>query len=188
MPSVYADNLTVRDGRTQYFSVNKLGDGGYTDRWIKFKVGPLPLFLPNTQARIRAVRFHDVHHVLTEYSTSWAGEAEISAWEIASDCAHNYVVWFINLQVMAIGLLLNPAGVYRAFVCGRHRTNLYRAELNDALFSTPIGELRQRLGLTTSPPRAEGNDRLAFVGWSLCGALMLATPLLGALMGLSMLS
>ncbi len=50
MPSVYADNLTVRDGRTQYFALNKLGDGGYTDRWVRFKVGPLPLFFPNTQA------------------------------------------------------------------------------------------------------------------------------------------
>ncbi|MCY4389718.1 MAG: hypothetical protein OXC18_21685 [Desulfurellaceae bacterium] len=185
--SQYADNLTVRDGRTQYFRVNKLGDGGYSDRWIRFKVGPLPLFLPNTQARIRAVRFHDIHHVLTEYTTSWTGEAEISAWEISSNCAHHYAAWFLNLQVTAIGLLLNPAAVYRAFVRGRHCTNLYRAELNDALFSTPIGELRQRLGLTTSPPRAEGADRLAFVGWSLCGALMLATPLLIGLVGLSVL-
>ncbi len=89
---------------------------------------------------------------------------------------------------MAIGLLLNPAAVYRAFVRGRHCTNLYRAELNDALFSTPIGELRQRLGLTTAPPRAEGNDRLAFVGWSLCSALMLATPLLVGIAVLSLLS
>ncbi len=187
MPSVYADNLTVRDGRTQYFALNKLGDGGYTDRWVRFKVGPLPLFFPNTQARIRAVRFHDIHHVLTEYSTSWAGEAEISAWEIVSDCAHHYAAWFLNLQAMAIGLLLDPAAVYGAFVRGRHCTNLYRAELNDALFSTPIGELRQRLGLTTAPPRAEGKDRLAFVGWSLCGSLMLATPLLGGIAVLSLL-
>ena len=186
--SLYADHLTVRDGRTQYFRVNKLGDGGYTDRWIRFKVGPLPLLLPNTQARVRAVRFHDIHHILTEYPTSWAGEAEISAWEIASDCAHHYVAWFLNLQVMAIGLVLNPAAVYQAFVCGRYCTNLYRAELNDALFSTPIGELRQRLGLTILAPRAEGNDKLAFVGWSLCGALMLATPLLVGLVGLSVLT
>ena len=88
---------------------------------------------------------------------------------------------------MVIGLVLNPATVSQAFVCGRYCTNLYRAELNDTLFSTPIGELRQRLGLTTSPPRAEGKDRLAFVGWSLCGALMLATPLLGVIVGLSIL-
>ena len=150
--------------------------------------GPLPLFFPNTQARIRAVRFHDIHHVLTEYPTSWTGEAELSAWEIASDCAHHYAAWFINLQVMAIGLLLNPAAVYQAFIRGRHGTNLYRAELNDALFSTPIGELRQRLGLTTSPPRAEGKDRLAFIGWSLGSVLTLATPLLVGLVGLSVLT
>lgn len=185
--SLYANSLTVRDGRTQYFRINKLGDGGYTDRWIRFKVGPLPLFLPNTQARIRAVRFHDIHHVLTEYSTSWSGEAEISAWEIASDCAHHYAAWFLNLQVLAVGLLLNPAAVYRAFIRGRHCTNLYRAELNEAMFSTPIGELRHRLGLTTLPARARGNDRLAFVGWSLCGVLTFATPLLGVIMGLSIL-
>ena len=185
--SRYADHLTVRDGRTQYFRVNKLGDGGYTDRWVKFKVGPLPLFFPNTQARVRAVRFHDIHHVLTEYRTSWAGEAEVAAWEIASGCAHHYAAWFFNLQAMAIGLLLKPAAVYQAFVRGRHCTNLYQAELSEALFSTPIGELRHRLGLAPSPPRAEGADRLTFVGWALCGTLMLATPLLVGLVGLSVL-
>ena len=183
----YADHLTVRDGRTQYFRVNKLGDGGYSDRWIRFKVGPLPCLLPNTQARVRAVRFHDVHHVLTEYGTSWAGEAEISAWEIASGCAHHYAAWGINLQIMALGLLLNPTAMYRAFVRGRHCTNLYRAELNEALLSTPIRALRQRLGLTTSPPQAKSGDRLAFVGWSLCGVLTLATPFLVGLAGLSVL-
>ena len=185
--SRYADHLTVRDARTQYFRVNKLGDGGYTDRWIRFKSGPLTLFLPNAQARIRAVRFHDVHHVLTEYPTSWSGEAGISAWEIASDCTHNSVAWFINLQVMAIGLLLNPVAEYRAFIRGRHCTNLYRSELNDALFSTSIGALRHRLGLTTLLSRTRGSDRLAFVGWSLCGVLMLAALLLGVIVGLSIL-
>ena len=56
----YADELRLVDARAQYFSANHLGDGGYSARWVKFKVGPLRFHIPNTQARVAAVRFHDL--------------------------------------------------------------------------------------------------------------------------------
>src|SRR5215470_18087947 len=83
MPS-YADSLTLRDARAQYFTENNFGDGGYTAKWVKVQAGPIPIYFPNTAARVHAVRFHDLHHVATEYKTTWTGEAEIGAWEIAS--------------------------------------------------------------------------------------------------------
>jgi hypothetical protein len=70
-------------------------------RWVKLQAGPIPLYLLNTKARVAAVRFHDIHHVVTAYNTTWTGEAEIGAWEIASGCAYHYAAWLLNLQAMA---------------------------------------------------------------------------------------
>jgi hypothetical protein len=53
---------------------------------VKLNSGRLKLAFPNTQARIRAVRYHDLHHVVTDYETNWKGESEIGAWEVATGC------------------------------------------------------------------------------------------------------
>lgn len=37
---------------------------------------------PNPPSRQLAVRFHDLHHVVTGYGTDPAGEAEVSMWEL----------------------------------------------------------------------------------------------------------
>ena len=33
-------------------------DGGYSDKWVRLKLGPISLYIPNTAARVRAVRIH----------------------------------------------------------------------------------------------------------------------------------
>ena len=74
----YDEGLTMREARALYFEVNRFGaDGGYGDAWVDFKLGPLPVPFPNTRARVRAVRYHDLHHVLTGYDTNAIGEFEI---------------------------------------------------------------------------------------------------------------
>ncbi len=45
----YELTMTVRDARAQYFEDNNFGvDGGYGDKWVKLKLGPVPLVIPNT--------------------------------------------------------------------------------------------------------------------------------------------
>ena len=75
----YDNAMSVRDARDKYFADNGFGDGGYHDRWVRFKIGPLPVAIPNTASRKRAVRLHDLHHVATGYDTDLRGEAEIEA-------------------------------------------------------------------------------------------------------------
>ena len=54
----YAADQTLREGRAAYFAENGFGaDGNYAARWVKLKLGPLPVGFPNTDARRRAVRF-----------------------------------------------------------------------------------------------------------------------------------
>ena len=68
--TLYDPQLTLRNARGRYFEINNFNDGGYDDRWLKMKAGPIPISFPNTKARVRAVKFHDLHHVLTEYPTT----------------------------------------------------------------------------------------------------------------------
>src|SRR6478672_10226781 len=117
---IYPADMTLGEARKRYFEIAGFGDGGYDEFWIKVKVWRLPIWLPNTKGRVAAVKLHDLHHVLTEYPTTWAGEAEISAWEIGSGGLHRYFAgWWLDLMNVAQGLLVNPRGLYHGFMRGR---------------------------------------------------------------------
>jgi hypothetical protein len=139
---------TVRAAREQYFRVLGVANGGYDDRWVHVRVGPAGFCFPNTRGRVRAVKLHDLHHILTEYETTWTGEAQIAAWEIASNCRRYYIGWLLNFGALAIGILIAPRLVYRAFVRGRHTRNLYAGEFNESLLDRKVGDLRAELGLS----------------------------------------
>lgn len=115
---------------------------------MKLKVRDVVVFaFPNTQARLRAVRVHDIHHVLTGYDTTWSGEAEIAAWELASGCGRYYAAWVLNLAALAVGLIVCPRRTFAAFRRGRVSENLYPAGFSDELLDATVGELRRRLRL-----------------------------------------
>ncbi|HEV2802392.1 MAG TPA: hypothetical protein VGW12_18110 [Pyrinomonadaceae bacterium] len=169
--SLYSPELSLRAARERYFEINRFADGGYEEGWVKMKAGPFPVWFPNTVARVKAVKFHDLHHVLTEYPTTWRGEAEIGAWEVATGCAAHYQAWLLDLLAFAIGLAINPRGVYLAFMRGRRTRNLYRTVFSDELLARRVGDVRRELALDKSdaaPPTSA--DRRAFVFWSLVSA------------------
>jgi ubiquinone biosynthesis protein Coq4 len=140
--------VLVREARARYFAENALGDGGYRDRWVVLRVAGVPAFVfPNTRERVRSVRIHDVHHVLTGYATTWRGEAEIAAWELASGCRDHWAAWGLDLSAALIGLCIAPRAVWRAFRRGRACRNLYEREWDDGILERRVGELRRELGL-----------------------------------------
>jgi hypothetical protein len=175
----YDDALGVRAARARYFESNGFGDGGYDAKWVKLALGPVPFAIPNSAARVRAVRLHDLHHVATEYDTSVLGEAEIGAWEIGGSCHGFVAAWILNLYAMVLGFWIDPGAVYRAFVRGRHTRNLYAGVWDEALLDQRVGELREQLRLAARPTPATPADRAAFVGFALAAsALSLATSAL----------
>ena len=161
----YDDTLTLGEGRDLYFQANGLGEGGYADRWVRLMAGPLPIYFPNSQARVRALKLHDLHHLLTEYDTTWVGEAEIAAWELTSGCARHYPAWLLNLNGMAIGLFLNPRKVFEAYRRGRQSRCLYQGEFHQEMLAQRLGAMRTELGLrrAAAPPRA--GDNVGFAAW-----------------------
>lgn len=141
-------NLSVRVARAGYFAENGFGDGGYENRWVVLRAFGLPvLVFPNTKQRVRSVRIHDLHHVLTGYTTSWRGEGEIAMWELASGCRDHIAAWGLNLGAAGVALWIAPRALWRAFRRGRASRNLYAREWDDAVLERRLGELRHELGL-----------------------------------------
>jgi hypothetical protein len=169
--SRYDEALTLGDARDRYFAENGFS-ASYDDRWVKLRLGSRQVpVLPNTKARIVAVRVHDLHHVATDYGTTWVGEGEISAWELASGCGPYLAAWVLNLAGFGIGFFLSPRRMLRAFVRGRHSKNLYGEGFDALRLSQRVGDLRHELGLDAPEPRATLLDVLAFAGWVLLGML-----------------
>ncbi|MEJ7671738.1 MAG: hypothetical protein WKF59_03300 [Chitinophagaceae bacterium] len=97
MDNEFNNELILKDALQLYFSKYHFENGGYHLKWFKIKVGPIYIPLPNTKARIDAVKIHDIHHILTEYKATLKGEAEIGAWELAWGCGKYYVAWILNM-------------------------------------------------------------------------------------------
>lgn len=184
----YGPELTLREARSLYFELNDFKDGGYGEAWVKMKAGPVPIWFPNTRARVRAVKFHDLHHVLTEYPTTWRGEAEIGAWEVASGCWLHYPAWVLDLEALAIGLVIHPRGVFRAFVRGRRSRNLYRREFEEALLDERVGEMRRELGIPETYCEPTTADKLSFAAWSLVSVGVFTGALLTVLVPVALLA
>ena len=178
--------MSLRDARTLFFERGNLGaDGGYSRRWVRVESKPIAFYFPKCRSRVAAARLHDLHHIAAEYDTDWAGEAEIAAWEIASGCTHYYIAWILNLGAFAVGLIVAPKSLFRAFVRGRHaRTNLYHTGLSELqLDEVIVGILRARLAVGALSVKASARDVAMFSVWSAAATLWLLVPLVAIGLG-----
>src|SRR5919112_2557509 len=147
----FPPELTLGEARARLFALSGFPpDGGYGDDWVVLKLWRIPLAFPNTAGRRRAVRFHDLHHVLTEYPTTWRGEFETAAWEVAGGVNRYWEGWLLDLLGFAAGLFVWPRRVYRAFMRGRRSTNLYFEAWDDSILDRRVGDERRRLRLDSA--------------------------------------
>ena len=153
-----SDSQTLREGRNIYFAEHGLpADGGYEDPLVVFRVKGIPVFaFPNTADRKAAVPFHDLHHVVTGYGTSPVGEAEIGAWELASDCSASRAATLLNLEAFSMRFFYRER-IFAAFMRGRRSENLYGRAYDDALLETRVAQMREELGIDAPerPPTPE---------------------------------
>ena len=166
--SDYPSNLRLKEALPILYA--KLGqgdDGGVNARWIKVYFGKFYVPIPNFPARKKAVRFHDVHHILTGYPTTWKGETEIGAWEVATGGGTYIATWIFDLGIFATGLFLHPVATFRAFVKGLRSKSFYNDEYTyEEVLEMTIGEAQSLLKIT--PPNqspATITDVLSFIGW-----------------------
>jgi hypothetical protein len=176
---IYSDTLTVGEGLEKYLSHFGLGDGGYNNPvftlpflWI------ITLKFPNIPLRVKAVKFHDIHHVLTEYPTGFRGEAEIGAWEIASGCGKYWPAWVLNFAAFVNGIVFFPGSTFRAFVRGRRSDNLFHQQEYQNILCHHVGDMREALNIPKTPQKIFFTDILGFVWWSIVGILFFAAPII----------
>ena len=150
-------------------------DGGQSSSYVKVEfTKKIFVYFPNFDARRKAVFKHDVHHIATGYTSTFKGETEISAWEIASGCRHYWVAWVLDMQAVMIGMLFNPPGVYKAFIKGRRTKNLYRDVFtNEQLMDMSLSVIKENMLLNSYSEKKNGSfiDLLLFMLLLLFGAI-----------------
>lgn len=182
---LYEAGATLRENRARYLEKNAFGDGGYEDAWVTLKkVGPLSLGFPNSAARKRAIRLHDLHHVLAQYGTDWTGEAEIAGFEIGAGCGTHWAAWVLNAGALSYGVFIAPRATHRGFVRGRHARSLYDHEWREDLLDENTGAMREKLGLAAPERPASLADNAAFALWAIGAPLFFYGPLVGIAAGL----
>ena len=129
---------SVREALAEHLVASGLPpDAGESDPFAVVKIFYLPYPIPNTKARKRAVRIHDLNHLVSGYKTDRIGELEISAWELASGGCRDYVAaWVLDLAGLLGGLMVAPRRTLRAFLAGRKQQNLYGFEYDELLGMT----------------------------------------------------
>ena len=168
--AVFPDHANIGEVRAQYFMEHGLGPGGgYSSRWVKFRIGPLVIPFPNSPARVAALPLHDLHHIATGYDASWTGEAEIAAWELGAGCGRYLAAWLLNFMALAIGLVIAPGRTWRAFHRGRNARTLYRGPWDPGWLDRSVGSLRAHLAVTRPLRPARMWDVLAFASCALPG-------------------
>lgn len=182
------DTITLGAARATYYQVNGFGeDGGDALTWVPLKIWKLTVRIPNTDGRRKAVRIHDLHHVLTGYRTDLAGESEIAAWELASGCHHMPAAFVLNMFALGMGLVIAPVRVARAWARGRHTQNLYTEDGVDHLLPREVAEVRATLGLAKKPPRVRVRDVVGMTLAALPPLAILTALVVTPLAGLALL-
>ena len=170
--------ITMTAARDRYYEINHFGpDGGDHLDWVPLQMFGLTLYIPNSDARRRAVRIHDLHHVVTGYQTDITGETEIAAWELASGCRRWIAAWVLNGLALGLGLVIAPRRVVRAWALGRRTHNLYGETGVDRVLPRTVDEVRAELRLDRPAPAVRVRDAL--------GVAAMGVPMLGVLAALA---
>lgn len=160
-----------------FYEKNNLGDdGGLSSPVVRIEVNKnFHFFMPNYDARRKAVLWHDIHHLATGYSAdTFIGECEISAWEIASGCGKYWAAFIIDTSGVVLGCLINPRKIIQAYARGRRTKNLYHdTYLKEEILKMSIIDIRQKLGLSRVPmeSKASGKDLLGLGLFLIFGGL-----------------
>jgi hypothetical protein len=143
---------TVRRALAAYHAENGFSADEYDHAMTKASVFGIKFSVPNTPAHARALRYHDLHHVVTGYGTDLTGEGEISAYELRGGLlSSGLYVSSIIVSAAAFAFVASPRRVWRAFKASRGTRDLWDLDVQyESLLDLTVGDLRERCGV----PRA----------------------------------
>ncbi|HCH61413.1 MAG TPA: hypothetical protein DFR83_01325 [Deltaproteobacteria bacterium] len=150
----YPADWTVRQAVAAYLQENGFPLEDYDKPWVQINIWSLRFPFPNPPSRQLAVRFHDLHHVVTGYGTDPCGEAEISAWETRRGV--RVFSWFVRSIVWSgflFGMFHSPRRTLAAWKAGHGQASAGLQPVTMAryqeLLDLDLGALRQIYGLPT---------------------------------------
>jgi hypothetical protein len=140
---------TAKEALAEFYRNNYFGEEAFTEKFVQVRLGPVKFFFPNPKARREVIHLHDLTHLLTGYETTWQGEGEVAAWELASGFPRKYWIGWVYAPItFTIGALIAPLKVARAFRRGWRNSNLYKLDLpREQLDALTLGELKNKIGL-----------------------------------------
>jgi len=143
------DERTAKEALGEFYRSNYFGEEAFTKKLVQVRLGPVRFLFPNPKARREAIHLHDLTHLLTGYDTTWQGEGEVAAWELASGFPPKYWIgWIYAPMTFTIGVLVSPLKVARAFRRGWGSSNLYKLDIpRERLDALTLGELKKTLKL-----------------------------------------
>jgi hypothetical protein len=170
--------MTVDDALRLHYAASGLPpDGGRAARQWTLKLGPLRLHLGNFAWRRQALPRHDVHHLVTGYACTPAGEFEMAAWEFAAGRFPDPFATLFCLPLVGIGAIATPRRSFAAFVRGRRSRTLYAAPLTPDLLRLSVRQLRDRL-LPHNEPTATADDLVRYLALATLSCGLATAPVL----------
>ena len=105
-----------------------------SDKWVCFLIGGLRIpYFPRYPLR-HFLTIHDVHHLMTGYSTDIRDEIYLIGWELTSGGWGRHNWWYFGKPLsLVVMFLINPVGVWTALSAGARHHNLYSFELDELL-------------------------------------------------------
>ena len=126
-------SMTAAEALRHYYDIHYFGDSALTNRWVKVRLGAISIPFPNLKQRRDAIQLHDLHHMLTGYDTTWVGEGEVAAWEMASGFTRRHWVGYLYAPItFVIGFFTSPKRVIAAYRRGKGKKELMPLGRSDA--------------------------------------------------------
>jgi len=148
----YPPDWSVEEALAAYLAENGFSADEYDKPKVDVTFWWVTFPFPNPPSRQRAIRLHDLHHVVTGYGTDPAGEAEISAWELRRGVGiFSTFVKGIVVSGALFGLVHSPLRTVAAWKAGwsAEGVGLQPATMERyaELMQMKVGELRRVYGV-----------------------------------------
>lgn len=132
------------------YNEHDFGEEGGVDKAVAYaKMGPIHIPIPNTAARKEVIWLHDLHHLLNGYDTTWPGEGQVSAWELAAGgFSSKLYIWLPVLLAMSVGILFYPVLTFRAFVRGTYCRSIMGSGISkNGIILLSVRQLKEKISL-----------------------------------------
>lgn len=114
-------------------------------KWWSFQILGLTIYCYNFKWRQKAILGHDLHHLVTGYPFTLRGEMQVATWEFAAGRFPNIFANLFCLPLVAVGFLLFPKKIWKAYCLGKANYSLFDFKLTPSQSKLKLKDLRHKI-------------------------------------------